>query len=106
MATTHIDTSQIEAGETVAARQLREVVEEMVTDGTASGVIDSREPQETLLVQSAIEDAVATRADVLNGRNVVVRGAERVAITTSPPRFHELLLAVLDAAIEAGGGDM
>jgi hypothetical protein len=159
MATTQIDTNQIgtavEAGETVAARQLREeverglqqplaeavrtlqrlalaqigpdapvldphllvrarslahglqqVVEEMVSDGTASGVIDSREPQETILVRTAIENAVAVRADMLGGRNVVVRGADRTAITTSPQRFHELLLAVLDAASETTGGDM
>ncbi len=88
------------------AHGLQQVVDEMVSDGTASGVIDSREPQETILVCSAIDDAVAARADVLHGRNVVVRGAERVAITTSPPRFHELLLAVLDAAVETAGGDM
>src|SRR3954467_2589929 len=155
MATTHIDTTQADTHETVAARELREeverglqqplaeavrtlqrlsldqigpdaptldphllvrarslahglqqVVEEMVADGTTNGAIDSREPQETILVRTAIEEAGAARGGLLNGRNVVVRGIERVAITTSPPRFHELLLAVLDAAIEAGGGDM
>ncbi len=88
------------------AHGLQQVVEEMVNDGTASGVIDSREPQETILVRTAIEEAVAERADVLRGRNVVVRGADRVAITTSPARFRELLLAVLDAAAETPGGDM
>jgi hypothetical protein len=88
------------------AHGLQQVVEEMVADGTKSGSIDSREPQETILVCTAIEEAVAARADVLHGRNVVIRGAERTAITTSPPRFHELLLAVLDGAVETGGGDM
>jgi hypothetical protein len=88
------------------AHGLQQVVEEMVNDGTANGTIDSREPQETILVRTAIEIAVAERADVLHGRNVVVRGTERVAITTSPPRFQELLRAVLDAAAETTGGDM
>jgi hypothetical protein len=155
MATTHIDTSKIDTGETVAARHLREeverglqqplaeavrtlqrlsleqigpdgptldphllvrarslahglqqVIEEMVNDGTANGSIDSREPQESILVSGAIEEAVAARADVLGGRNVVVRGADRVAITTSPQRFRELLLAIMDAAAETTGGDM
>ena len=89
------------------AHGLQQVVEEMVSDGTANGVIDSREPQETILVRTAIESAVMSRADVLGGRNVVVRGADRTAITTNPVRFHELLVAVLDAAAsQTTGGDM
>src|SRR4051812_10881288 len=88
------------------AHGLQQVVEEMVTDSTTNGAIDSREPQETVLVRDAIEAAVAARADVLHGRNLVVRGADRTAITTAPVRFHELLLAVVDAAAEATGGEM
>ncbi len=88
------------------AHGLQQVVEEMVADGTTSGVIESREPQETILVRTAIEGAVAECASVLGDRNMVVRGAERVAITTSPIRFHELLVAVMQAAAEFPGGDM
>ena len=85
------------------AHGLSQVVEELIAAGTHEGVLDSRETQETVLVRNAIEAAAVAASSSLVDRCVVVRGAERVAVTTSTQRFHNLLVRVFETA--AGHGE-
>ncbi len=78
------------------AHSLSQVVEELVVNGTQQGTLDNREPQETLLVRSAIEHAAGAASACLKDRCVVVRGAQRVALTTITARFHALLVTVFE----------
>ena len=80
------------------AHGLSHVIDELVTSGTQDGVLDGREPQETVLVRNAIEQAAVAAAASLDGRYVVVRGAERIAVTTNTARFHNLLVRILESA--------
>ena len=84
------------------AHSLTQVIEELVATGTQHGVLDGREPQETILVRSAIETAAAAASAALGTRQVVVRGAHRVALTTSVARFHALLVHILETIIGQG----
>lgn len=85
------------------AHGLSQVVEELVAAGTQDGVLDSRESQETVLVRNAIESAAVAASQHLVDRCVVVRGAERVAVTTNTQRFHNLVVRIFETA--AGQGE-
>ena len=78
------------------AHGLTQVIDELVASGTSDGVLDSREPQETVLIRNAIEAAAIAASDSLDRRSVVVRGAERFAVTTNTARFHELLVQIFE----------
>ncbi len=84
------------------AHSLQQIIDELITSGTHRGVLDGREPQETITVRSAIETAAAAASHALCTRHVVVRGAHRVAITTSTPRFHALLVRLFEVSIGSG----
>jgi light-regulated signal transduction histidine kinase (bacteriophytochrome) len=88
------------------AHGLQQVVEELVADGTQSGVLEGREPQETLLVATALDAAAATAAPQLADRNVVVRCALHAAVVSNAVRLHELLVTLLEVAAVASVGDI
>lgn len=80
------------------AHALQQAVDELIAEGNGAGLFDGREPQETVVVRTALDAAAVSAAGVLHDRNVVLRGAARHTITTSPQRFHELLTSVFEAA--------
>jgi hypothetical protein len=85
------------------AHGLSQVVDELVCSGTQQGVLDGREPQETVLVRDAIETAASVAAWPTE-RCVVVRGTHRVAITTNPAKFQALLVQIFQTSL--GDGDL
>ncbi len=85
------------------AHGLSQVIEELISSGTQHGVLDGREPQETVIVRDAIESAAAA-AKWNPERCVVVRGTPHIAITTNAAKFEALLVRILEVSI--GDGDL
>jgi hypothetical protein len=83
------------------AHALQMAIEELIAEGTRRGALDTREAQTVVRVGDAFAAATAACRSVLVGRPVVVRG-EQAALVTTPERFHDLAVALLESAAAAG----